>query len=240
MKDCPTLRAAGRLAITAAATAAAAGVFACTPPTLRPVRPVEFSAPSQPDLQMRLILENVDTLGVLSGTSIEPVQGIDIEKVMGRLTDATSRSLHNLEGRAVVTQDEIRWHFKDVVLDSAAVFDRDTWAELQGELGIDALVYLSLKKLQARMTSVTPTRHGMSPTPGMNFTVDLEIVLLNLESGDIWRHQRHASNWQPAELQVVGGSDRTEQQLMSALSGPLRQFLARLAPPPKSSAATST
>lgn len=229
MKDWPILRAATRLAL----AAAAAGAFGCAPPSLRPVRPVEFSAPSQPDLQIRLILENVDTLGVLSGTNVEPLQGIDIEKVMGRLTDVTSRSLRNLEGRAVVTQDEIRWHFRDVVLDSAAVFDRATWPRLRGELGLDALVYLSLRKLQAQMTSVSPTPHGMSPTPGMNFTVDLEIVFLNLESGDTWRHQRHASNWRPAELQVVGGSDRTEQQLMSALSGPLQQFLARLAPPPK-------
>lgn len=201
-------------------------------PTLRPERQVEFRAPTQPDLQMRLILENVDTLGVLSGTNIEPLQGIDIEKVMGRLTDATSRSLGNLEGRSVLTQDEIRWHFKEMDLDSAAVFDRDLWPRLRQEMALDALVYLSLNKLRAQMTGASPTPYGMSPTPGMNFTVDLEIVLINLETGDIWRHQRHATSWQPKQAQAVSRADRAEEQLMTALRGPLRHFLDRLAPPP--------
>jgi len=203
-------------------------------PSLRPVRPVEFDAPTQPDVQMRLILENIDTLGVLSGAAIEPLQGIDIEKVMGRLTDATSRSLESLEGRDVVTQDEIRWHYKDATLDSATVFNREQWSEFRRDLGLDAIVYLSLRELRAQMTGASPSpRGGMSPTPGMNFTVDLEIVLINLESGDIWRHKRHATSWQPAQSQITSGGDRAEQQLMAALGKPLRQFLNRLAPPPE-------
>ncbi|MFH1571640.1 MAG: hypothetical protein ABIL09_26865 [Gemmatimonadota bacterium] len=200
--------------------------------SLGPVRPVEFAAPTQPDRQMRLLLAGIDTLGVLSTTNIAPVQGLDIQRVMGRLTDAAARGLRNLESRTVVTQDEIRWHFRDAAFDSAAVFDRETWRSLREGLGIDALIYLSLTRFQAQMTPVSPGQYGMTSSPGMNFTVDLEIVLINLESGDIWRHQRHASNWQPTETAVIGGGDRSEQQLLAALGGPLRQFLSRIAPPP--------
>jgi len=201
-------------------------------PGLGPVRTVEFAAPTQPDRQMRLLLAGIDTLGVLSDADLEPVPGLDIHRVMGRLTDAAARGLRHLDGRTVIGQDEIRWHFREAPFDSAAVLDRRTWKNLREGLGLDALVYLSLTRFQAQMTPVSPGPYGMTSTPGMNFTVDLEIVLINLTSGDIWRHQRHASNWQSTEAPVIGGGDRGEQQLLAALQGPLRQFLARLAPPP--------
>ena len=63
-------------------------------------------------------------------------------------------------------------------------------------------------------------------------SVDLELSLINLTSGDVWRQHGQHANWQPVQVQLVGGSDRTEQQLLAALGIPLKQFLERVAPPP--------
>lgn len=196
------------------------------------LRLIQFDAPSQPDAEMRLILRGVDTLGVLSGTNIESVQSLDVEKVTGRLTDATARGLRNLQDRVIVTQDEIRWHFRDVVFDSAYVFDPGARSSLHDEMGIDALIYVSLQRLQTRMTSVSPAQHGMSSQPGMSVSVDLEISLINLTTGDVWRRHAQHANWQPVQVQLAGGNDRTEQQLLAALGSPLKEFLERVAPPP--------
>ena len=193
---------------------------------------VQFEAPAYPDAELQPILDSVEAIGVLSTTNIEPVQGLDIEKVMGRLTDATVSGLRRAPDRRVITQDEIRWHFKGVEFDSAAVHSPETRADLQREMEIDALVFLTLQGFEAQRTPVTPTQYGLAPTPGMNISVDLELSLINLETGKSWSHLGRQRDWQPMQVQVLGGSDRTEQQLLTALGQPLRQFLARVSPPP--------
>ncbi|MEE2658329.1 MAG: hypothetical protein VX733_07485 [Candidatus Latescibacterota bacterium] len=195
---------------------------------------VEFRAPTLPDPEIFKLLKGTTTLGVLSSTNIEPVQSLDIEKVMGRLTDAVAHGLHNLSERKVVTQDEIRWHFREMKMDSAMIFSDSLQTAMQDEMEIDAIVHVALRGLEAQMTPMSPTPYGgIAPSPGVNLSVDLELMLLNLKSGESWRQQGKRSNWQPMQLNILGPGDRSEQQLLSALSTPLRQFLARVAPPPK-------
>ena len=155
-----------------------------------------------------------------------------MEKVMGRLTDATATGLENLSDTRVVTQDEIRWHFKQTTFDSASVLQEDTRALLKQEMGIDLLVFVSLRGFEARMTQTSPSPYGISPSPGVKLSVVLELTLIELESGETWGQTRQRSNWQPAQLDLFGGGDRTERQLLATLAPPLRQFLARVAPPP--------
>jgi hypothetical protein len=195
---------------------------------------VEFRAPALPDPELSPLLEGVETIGVLSGTTIEAVRGVDIEKVMGRLTDATSKSLgRNLPESSVITQDEIRWHFKEVFFDSTWLAAEENRTALRDELEIDAVIYVVLEGFQAQMTPVSPSPYGMVHTPGMNISVDLELSLLNLRTGRSWTQQRQrSSNWQPMQVNLLGGGDGGERQLLSALARPLRQFLVRVAPPP--------
>ena len=195
---------------------------------------VEFRAPALPDPELSPLLEGVETIGVLSGTTIEAVRGVDIEKVIGRLTDATSKSLgRNLPESSVITQDEIRWHFKEVFFDSTWLAAEENRTALRDELEIDAVIYVVLEGFQAQMTPVSPSPYGMVHTPGMNISVDLELSLLNLRTGRSWTQQRQrSSNWQPMQVNLLGGGDGGERQLLSALAGPLRQFLVRVAPPP--------
>ena len=219
-------------------TAAALTVVGCaSTPGGGSFRVVQFRAPSTPDPELQPLLSDTGTIGVLSATNIEPVQGLDIEKVMGKLTDAIARALRKVPDRKVVTQDEIRWQFEGATFDSAAVFDDTVQASLRDSLDIDALVYVLVRRLEAKMTPVSPSPYGggMTANPGVNISVDLELSLINLHTGESWSQQRQRSNWQPVELQALGGggtSDRSERQLLSALSDPLRQFLVRLAPPP--------
>ncbi len=195
---------------------------------------VEFRAPSVPDAEIRPLLEGVETIGVLSATDIMPLQDLDIEKVMGRLTDATAGGLRNLSDRTVIGQDEIRWHFRDVELDSAAVFGDSLKSAMVSELGLDALVFVTLRSLDARMSPMTPTPYGgMAASPRVNITVNLHLLLVNLATGGHWSHEGRHSSWQPVQLDLLGGGrDRTERQMLTALAPPLRQFLARVAPPP--------
>ena len=171
-------------------------------------------------------------IAVLSDTNIEPVQGLDMEKVMGRLTDATATGLENMPDTRVVTQDEIRWHFKKTVFDSTTVQREDTRRALKEEMEIDVLVFVSLRGFEAHMTQTSPSPYGISPSPGVNVSVVLELLLIELESGETWGQTRQRRNWQPAQLELFGGGDRTERQLLAALAQPLRDFLARVAPPP--------
>ena len=205
---------------------------------------VRFRAPAYPDPELKLILENAESIGVLSDTNIEAVQGFDMEKVMGRLTDATARGLENLPDTRIVTQDEIRWHFKQERSDSASapisdslfsrgsVLQDSTQKILRERMEIDALVYVSLKGFEAQMTPMSPSPYGIMPSPGMNVSVDLELMLINLSTGQSWSQTGQRHNWQPVQLQLFGGGDRTERQLLAALAQPLRRFLVRVAPPP--------
>ncbi len=193
---------------------------------------VHFEAPSNPDAKLREILDSVETIGVVSATNVEPLQGLDTEKVMGRLTDATASSLRQLPDRRIVTNDEIRWHFRGVVFDSASVHSPETRAALRQEMDIDAVVLVTLKSFEAQMTTVTPTQYGLTPAAGMNISVDLKLSLINLVTGLSWSHTGRQREWKPMQGQLVGGSNRMEQQLLTALGQPLRHFLSRVAPPP--------
>ena len=174
----------------------------------------------------------METIGVVSATGVEPLQGLDTEKVMGRLTDATASSLRRLPDRRVVTNDEIRWHFRELVFDSVSVHSPETRSALREEMDIDAVVLVTLKSFQAEMTQVTPTQYGLTPAAGMKISVDLKMSVINLDSGLSWSHTGRKRDWQPMRGQLVGGSSRQEQQLLTALGQPLRHFLARVAPPP--------
>ena len=194
---------------------------------------VEFQAPSRPDPELVPLLRDVERIGVLSLTNIEPVKELDIEKVMGRLADATARSLGNIPEMKVVSQDEIRWHFNYADFDSLSVFSEATRANLREELELDAMIYMELKRLQAQLTPVSPTPYGdLAPSPGLDLKVSLQVTLINLHTNDIWRDQGEQRNWQPVPLQLFGNG-QAERQLLQALYNPLRQFLMRVAPPPR-------
>ncbi len=207
---------------------------------------VSFPAPSRPFAALRPLLKDAEVLGVLSATNIEPVRELDIEKVMGRLTDAVANALSDMPDMRVVGQDEIRWHFKDTEFDSSSIFAPGMRQALREELEVDVLVYLELKQLQALVTSNVPMGYLDAPSPydnrsrsrnsaksgaGLDLTVDLELIVSNLHSGAIWRQQGEQKSWQPIQLQFMG-DDQTERQLMGALSNPLRRFIYYISPPP--------
>jgi hypothetical protein len=197
---------------------------------------VEFQAPSNPDPELSPILKDVKRIGVLSITNIEPVRELDIEKVMGRLADGMARGLARLPDVNVLTQDEIRWHFNYAAFDSLSVLSPQIRTTLREELELDAMVYVELNSLQAQLTPVSPTPYGdLAPTPGLDLSVKLQVTLFNLHTDAVWRHdQGQQRNWQPVQVQPFGGGgDQTERQLMTALVRPLRQFLGRVAPPPR-------
>ena len=196
---------------------------------------VEFRAPSVPDPLLDPLMEGVESIGVLSTTNIEPLQGLDIEKVMGRLTDATARGLENRPDTRVVSQDEIRWHFRTVALDSATVFSDSLTAAMRADLEIDALVYVTLRSLNARMTPVSPSPYGTQSTPGLNLSVELQMLIVNLHSGARWSQEGRRNSWKPMQVDLASGNSRdpTERQLLAALAGPLRQFLGHVSPPPR-------
>jgi hypothetical protein len=195
---------------------------------------VQFQAPAPPDRELLPLIKDVGTIGVLSATNIAPVQSLDIEKVMGRLTDATAHALRNLKDRTILGQDEIRWHFRGVTLDSATVFSDSLQASLRTELDLDGIVYITLRSLNAQVTPVSPSPYGTVNSPGLNLSVELELLFVNLHSGKRWAQAGRRSSWKPVQTDVMGGrGDPTERQMLSALASPLRQFLSRLAPPPR-------
>jgi len=81
------------------------------------------------------------------------------------------------------------------------------------------------------MTAAPPSSFGRTRNPGVNISVDFELSLINLHSGESWSQQRQGENWQRLQLSE-GSSDRGERQLLTTLSDPLKQFLVRVAPPP--------
>ena len=194
---------------------------------------VQFRAPSPPDPELLPLVEDVKTIGVMSTTNIAAVQSLDIEKVMGRLTDATARGLRNLPDRTVISQDEIRWHFRDVALDSTTVFGDSLQQALRSELDLDAMVYITLRSLKAQVTPMSPSAYGTVASPGLDLSVELELVFVNLHSGERWSQTGRRNSWQPMQVDLVsGGRESTERQMLSALASPLREFLTRVAPPP--------
>jgi hypothetical protein len=195
---------------------------------------VQFHAPAPPDRELLPLVEDVETIGVLSATNIESVQALDIEKVMGRLTDATARGLRNLDNRTILSQDEIRWHFRGITLDSMTVFSDSLQQALRTELNLDGIVYITLRSLNAQMTPVSPSPYGTVNSPGLNLSVELELLFVNLNTGKRWAQAGRRNSWQPVQADITGGrGDPTERQMLSALASPLRQFLSRLAPPPR-------
>jgi hypothetical protein len=196
---------------------------------------IRFNAPAAPDKELLPLVEGAKNIGVLSTTNIEPVQSLDIEKVMGRLTDATARGLRNLKDRTIIGQDEIRWHFRDVLFDSTTVFGDSLQQALRSELELDGMVYITLRSLDSKVTPVSPGPFGAVNSPGLNLSVELELVYINLHTGEKWSQAGRRSSWQPVQVDMVGGGrgDPTERQMLMALASPLRQFLTRLAPPPR-------
>ena len=194
---------------------------------------VEFRAPSQPDPALAPFLEEVDHIGVICVTNIEPFRELDIEKVMARLSNAVARGLGNMRATTVVPQDEITWQLKNIHFDSTSVYEDTVRAALIGNLELDALVFVELKHLQARMMPMSPTPYGMSPSPGMDLTIDLKVSLINLNTSQVWQQGGQQRNYQPVQLQLLGGNNQSERQLLLALARPLQRFLYRIAPPPR-------
>lgn len=194
---------------------------------------VEFRAPAQPDPVLRPFLADVDHIGVVCATNIEPFRELDIEKVMARLSNAVARSLSNMPKTEVMNQDEITYKIKGVRLDSTSVHQDSIRTVIREELELDALVFVELRHLQARMMPMSPTPYGMSANPGIDLTVDLKVSLINFNTNQVWQQGGTQRNYQPVQLQLFGGNKQGERQLLMALSRPLQRFLFRIAPPPK-------
>ena len=194
---------------------------------------VEFRAPAQPDPVLRPFLADVDHIGVVCATNIEPFRELDIEKVMARLSNAVARSLSNMPKTEVMNQDEITYKIKGVRLDSTSVHQDSIQTVIREELELDALVFVELRHLQARMMPMAPTPYGMSANPGIDLTVDLKVSLINFNTNQVWQQGGTQRNYQPVQLQLFGGNKQGERQLLMALSRPLQRFLFRIAPPPK-------
>ena len=196
---------------------------------------VEFKAPSPPDPALAPILAGVERIGVLSITNIEPIREFDVEKVMGRLADGVGRGLKRIPDATVVTQDEIRWHFNYATFDSLSLLSPEMRGRFRDELNLDAMVYVELNKLQAQVTPVSPTSYGsMSSSPGLDLSVKLQITLFNLNTDAQWRQDQGEQRiWEPISVQPFGGGNQSERQLLVTLANPLRQFLSRVAPPPR-------
>ena len=194
---------------------------------------VEFRAPAQPDPVLRPFLADIDHIGVVCATNIEPFRELDIEKVMARLSNAVARSLSNMLKTEVMNQDEITYKIKGVRLDSTSVHQDSIQTVIREELELDALVFVELRHLQARMMPMSPTPYGMSANPGIDLTVDLKVSLINFNTNQVWQQGGTQRNYQPVQLQLFGGNKQGERQLLMALSRPLQRFLFRIAPPPK-------
>jgi hypothetical protein len=113
------------------------------------------------------------------------------------------------------------------------VYSDTVRAALRSALELDALVFVELQHLQARLSPVTPTPYGLVPNPGMDLTVDLRVSLINLHTAQVWQQGGQQRNFQPIRLQLLGGDNQSERQLLMALGRPLQRFLMRVAPPPR-------
>ena len=68
-----------------------------------------------------------------------------------------------------------------------AVYADTVQAALRDTLSLDAIVFVELRHLQARMMPMTPTPYGMSPNPSMDMSVDLQVSLINLHTEQVWK-----------------------------------------------------
>ena len=172
-------------------------------------------------------------MGIVCVTNIEPFRELDVEKVMALLSNATMRGLSRLPETTIVSQDEITWKLKTVHFDSTSVYTNTVRAALRDTLALDAIVFVELRHLQARMMPMTPTPYGMSPNPSMDMSVDLQVSLINLHTDQVWKRGGLERNLEPVRLQLMGANNQSERQLLMALGKPMQRFLARVAPPPK-------
>ncbi len=219
-------------------------------------KPVEFRAPSLPDPAFAPYLKDVDRIGVICVTNIEPFRELDVQKVMALLANATARGLGRLPETTIVTQDEIIWQLKDVTFDSTSVQNDTVRTALRTQLELDAIVFVELRYLQARVipgtprtqrtprtpgtlgtrrtprTSGMPTSLGPSSNPGMDLSVDLQVSFINLNTNQTWKQGGQERSFEPMRLQLSGGNNQGERQLLMALAQPMQRFLARVAPPP--------
>jgi hypothetical protein len=195
-------------------------------------KPVKFRAPSRPDPAFEAYLKDVDRIGVICVTNIEPFRELDVQKVMALLANATARGLSRLPETTIVAQDEIIWQLKDVTFDSTSVQNDTVRAALRTQMELDAIVFVELRHLQARVIPTTPTSLGPSPKPGMDLSVDLQVSFINLNTNQTWKQGGQERSFAPMRLQLPGGSNQGERQLLQALAQPMQRFLARVAPPP--------
>ena len=172
-------------------------------------------------------------MGIVCVTNIEPFRELDVEKVMALLSNATMRGLSRLPETTIVSQDEITWKLKTVHFDSTSVYTDTVRAALRDTLALDAIVFVELRHLQARMMPMTPTPYGMSPNPSMDMSVDLQVSLINLHTDQVWKRGGSERNLEPVRLQLMGANNQSERQLLMALGKPMQRFLVRVAPPPK-------
>ena len=194
---------------------------------------IEFRAPSLPDAALQPYLDGVERMGIVCVTNIEPFRELDVEKVMALLSNATMHGLSRLPETTIVSQDEITWKLKTVHFDSINVHTDTVRAALRDTLALDAIVFVELRHLQARMMPMTPTPYGMSPNPSMDMSVDLQVSLINLHTDQVWKRGGLERNLEPVRLQLMGANNQSERQLLMALGKPMQRFLARVAPPPK-------
>jgi hypothetical protein len=194
---------------------------------------VAFEAPSPPAPELRPYLEPAQRIGVITHTNIEPLKELDIEKVMGRLADATARGLGRLPDKTIVGQDDIHWHCAAVAADTVHLLSAESRRLLQDTLALDLLVYLELEGLKAQTTPMSPSPSGgLVARPGLDLSVDLRISLIDLRNGQVWSQKGgEQRTWRPIQVQMLG-DPQTERQLLVSLANPLQRFLSRAAPPP--------
>ena len=164
-------------------------------------------------------------MGIVCVTNIEPFRELDVEKVMALLKRNNARPKW-LPETTIVSQDEITWKLKTVHFDSTSVYTNTVRAALRDTLALDAIVFVELRHLQARMMPMTPTPYGMSPNPSIDMSVDLQVSPINLHTDQVWKRGGSERNLEPVRLQLMGTNNQSERQLLMALGKPMQRFLA--------------
>ncbi len=181
---------------------------------------------------MRPLLADVHRLGVLCVASVKPTRELDTEKLVARLSAGLTQGLTTIPGVTVVSPDEIGWHVKDVVLDSAVVIAPASRAQLVDSLQLDALVLVELQRVEARTTPMAPTPYGLASSPGLDLAINTRVALVNLHTGQLWQQASQQRDWKPRQPQYVS-DDAGERPYLAVLGRPVEQFLLRVAPPPR-------